>query len=280
MCGGTKWIMRSSRTGNSRSGAGAPMASGSKNWRGSFTGHPSKSALLPFRGMQRPRQVLKRQVLKPMILKCLAAHEPWLRRRYAFAHHGAAQRPDAVDAGKDPSPRAPCTGRKSDSRLRLSRSTAKRAAADVGAAHACRSARASAPPTSPPRGAPRPRARRWSAASRKPRLRPCAPIGGMTCAASPTSAMRLAAKRRAVPTRAETGRGRLDSILPRIEWDARSISRAARLVERGERVGFRRIDHPDQARALARQRHQREWSVGGVEFGRGVAVRPRVAGTT
>ena len=28
MCGGTKWIMRSSRTGSSRKGAGAPMASG------------------------------------------------------------------------------------------------------------------------------------------------------------------------------------------------------------------------------------------------------------
>jgi hypothetical protein len=30
--------MRSSRTGNSRIGAGAPMARGAKNWRGSFTG--------------------------------------------------------------------------------------------------------------------------------------------------------------------------------------------------------------------------------------------------
>ena len=30
--------MRSSRTGNSRSGAGAPMASEAKNWRGSFIG--------------------------------------------------------------------------------------------------------------------------------------------------------------------------------------------------------------------------------------------------
>ena len=36
MCGGTKWIMRSSRTGSSRKGAGAPIASGLKNWRGSF----------------------------------------------------------------------------------------------------------------------------------------------------------------------------------------------------------------------------------------------------
>ena len=36
LCGGTKWIMRSSRAGRSRSGAGAPMASGSKNLRGAF----------------------------------------------------------------------------------------------------------------------------------------------------------------------------------------------------------------------------------------------------
>ena len=36
ICGGTKWIMRSSRSGNSRSGAGAPIASGLKKLRGSF----------------------------------------------------------------------------------------------------------------------------------------------------------------------------------------------------------------------------------------------------
>lgn len=34
--GGTKWIIRSSRTGNSRKGAGAPTASGTKNCRGGF----------------------------------------------------------------------------------------------------------------------------------------------------------------------------------------------------------------------------------------------------
>jgi hypothetical protein len=36
MCGGTKWIMRSSRTGSSRNGIGAPIASGLKKLRGSF----------------------------------------------------------------------------------------------------------------------------------------------------------------------------------------------------------------------------------------------------
>src|SRR5262249_46157201 len=39
--GGTKWIIRSSRTGNSRRGAGAPTASGAKNCRGGFM-RPSK----------------------------------------------------------------------------------------------------------------------------------------------------------------------------------------------------------------------------------------------
>ena len=36
ICGGTKWIIRSNRTGKSRSGAGAPIARGLKNCRGSF----------------------------------------------------------------------------------------------------------------------------------------------------------------------------------------------------------------------------------------------------
>ena len=40
ICGGTKWIMRSSLTGRSRSGAGAPIASGLKKLRGSFMAVP------------------------------------------------------------------------------------------------------------------------------------------------------------------------------------------------------------------------------------------------
>jgi len=35
-----KWIIRSSRSGKSRSGAGAPMASGLKKLRGSFMQQP------------------------------------------------------------------------------------------------------------------------------------------------------------------------------------------------------------------------------------------------
>jgi hypothetical protein len=34
MCGGMKWIIRSSRTGRSRNGGGAPAASGRKKFRG------------------------------------------------------------------------------------------------------------------------------------------------------------------------------------------------------------------------------------------------------
>ena len=40
MCGGTKWIIRSSRSGNSRSGVGAPIANGLKKLRGSFMQQP------------------------------------------------------------------------------------------------------------------------------------------------------------------------------------------------------------------------------------------------
>ena len=46
MCGGTKWIMRSSRTGSSWYGAGAPIASGLKKGRGSFMGCSSLQAAL------------------------------------------------------------------------------------------------------------------------------------------------------------------------------------------------------------------------------------------
>ena len=39
MCGGMKWIIRSSRTGRVADGGGAPIASGAKNFRGVFV-HP------------------------------------------------------------------------------------------------------------------------------------------------------------------------------------------------------------------------------------------------
>ena len=57
---------------------------------------------------------------------------------------------------------------------------------------------------------------------------------------------------------------------------ALDLRRQLGVVERGDGVGLRRIEHPDQARAQARQRHQRERPARRVEFGRGVAMRPRV----
>ena len=64
-----------------------------------------------------------------------------------------------------------------------------------------------------------------SAASRSPILRPCAPIGGSTCAASPTSAMRCLANCRGCSI-ASGNRWRPGSTLtrPRMECDCRSAA--------------------------------------------------------
>ena len=118
------------------------------------------------------------------------------------------------------------------------------------------------------------------AASRRPRLRPCAPIGGMTCAASPASAMRL--RREAFARfrwRAGTGRGRpRPSTLPRIECAAPlDLGRQRGGIERGEPLGLGGIDDADEAGAQAGQWHQRERAALGVELGRDAVVRPCVA---
>ena len=86
-------------------------------------------------------------------------------------------------------------------------------------------------------------------------------------------------KLRAVSTASgKTPRPGSTVILPRIECERRfDLDRERGIVERAQALGFRRIDHPDQARALARQRHQRERAGRGMEFGRDVVVRPRVA---
>jgi len=55
ICGGTKWIMRSSLTGSSRSGAGAPMASGLKKLRGSFIPSSSQGAAMAARQLRYER---------------------------------------------------------------------------------------------------------------------------------------------------------------------------------------------------------------------------------
>ena len=48
------------------------------------------------------------------------------------------------------------------------------------------------------------------------------------------------------------------------------------VVERGDPLGLGGLDHADEARPFAGQRHQRERPALGVEFGRGVVVRPGV----
>ena len=48
------------------------------------------------------------------------------------------------------------------------------------------------------------------------------------------------------------------------------------IVERGDPLGLGGLDHADEARPFAGQWHQRERPAFGVEFGRGVLVRPRV----
>src|ERR1700746_118006 len=87
MCGGTKWIIRSSRTGSSRSGAGAPIASGLKKLRGSFIAKSGlkRSCCVTVQNLYHfaPRQLRLRS----------GGHD-------AFAHHGATQGSDAVDEVK------------------------------------------------------------------------------------------------------------------------------------------------------------------------------------
>ena len=117
------------------------------------------------------------------------------------------------------------------------------------------------------------------AASRRPRLSPCAPIGGITCAASPTSAMRRAAKLRAVST-PSGNRPRPSSTVHLAEDRMRApldLGRQRVGVERAEPLGLGRIGHADEARAQAGQGHQRERAGLGVELGRDAVVRPRVA---
>src|SRR5262245_50030188 len=93
MCGGTKWIIRSSRSGNSRSGAGAPIASGLKKLRGSFIAKSASDHSC---------------FVTPQNLYHFAAHEFRLRDGGcdAFPHQGAAQRTNAVDKVKRQSTRA------------------------------------------------------------------------------------------------------------------------------------------------------------------------------
>src|SRR5437588_4093439 len=93
MCGGTKWIIRSSRSGKSRSGAGAPIASGLKKLRGNFISEIQSNRL---------------RLTSGRTLHHFTAHQLGLRRgrHHTFAHQYAAQRSDAVDEIERQSARA------------------------------------------------------------------------------------------------------------------------------------------------------------------------------
>ena len=100
-----------------------------------------------------------------------------------------------------------------------------------------------------------------SAASRSPMLRPCAPIGGTTWAASPTSAMRLLRRIGwAARSRAETdGVPASTRTRPRMECDCFSAaSDSSSSLERHQPLGFRRRRRPtprcSDRRAAARTR--------------------------
>ena len=213
-------------------------------------------------------------------LQRLAAHQPGLRGggRDALAQHGAAQRADPVDQVEAEAARA--LHRQEIGEQRAVEQVDREACGSSrrrGAA--CRSAPAGrARRRRRHRGAPTPRARRCVAASRRPRLRPCAPIGGMRWAASPTSAMRLCPKRpHGLDRERKHAAARLDRDLAEDRMRALlDLVVERRVVERGDPLGLGGLDHADEARPLAGQRHQRERAALGVEFGRGVVVRPRV----
>ena len=116
------------------------------------------------------------------------------------------------------------------------------------------------------------------AASRRPRLSPCAPIGGTTCAASPTRAIRLRRKRtRGLDRQRKHAAPGLDAHL------AEDRMRAALDLDGELRVGHGgharrafRIEHANQARTPAGQGNKRERTGLGVKFRRCIVVWPRV----
>src|SRR5262249_33535343 len=111
------------------------------------------------------------------------------------------------------------------------------------------------------------------AASRRPRVSPWAPIGGATGAAPPARAPRDEGDARggepfgALHSEREYGAPRLDRHLAEDRVGAafdcfrQNVGR-----ERGEAFRLVRLDHADEARTIARQRHDRERTSLGVEL--------------
>ena len=212
---------------------------------------------------------------------CFAVSSLACRHDGASPSRMASRRSGPIEPSRcRPAARAVCTGRKSDSSERLATSITKVRLADVAAPRRSIAAERRAarrdrrPSTIASRTMPA-----MSAASRSPILRPCAPIGGTTCADSPTSAMRFLAicrgcsmdKRKFVPARldrdaAENGmRLLLDGV------------RQLVVVERDQPLGLLRRRHPDHAAAVAGQGHEHARAVRRVKFGRDVLVRPGMA---
>ena len=117
------------------------------------------------------------------------------------------------------------------------------------------------------------------AASRKPRLRPCAPIGGMTCAASPISDHAPGAQtRRGLDRQLEDTATGLDRDLAQDRMRAAlDLGRHFRVRKRREARGVGGINYEHQARSLSGQRHQRERARLGVKFGRRVVMGTAMA---
>ena len=174
----------------------------------------------------------------------------------------------------------PWTGRKSVSRVRLSRSTATARLVDVGAAHAVVAREQGGRPDVVALAVRRDRQlgdRRGVAQAEIESLRADRRdhVRGL---ADQRDAVRAEA---CVPSRCSSGkapRSGSTAILPRIECERRSTLRRERLgVERQQVRGRRRVDHADQARPQAGQRHQGERAGLGVELGRDVVVRAGMA---
>ncbi len=119
-------------------------------------------------------------------------------------------------------------------------------------------------------------ASRSAATSRRPRFKPCAPMGGNTWAASPTSARRGAVNRSTdMPVIGKVPRGAVDLHGTqnglRLTLDPRGKIAVAKP---GQGFGFVGTCDPDKARPAAGQGNQRERAVPGVELRRSFSMGP------
>ena len=118
-----------------------------------------------------------------------------------------------------------------------------------------------------------------SAASRSPMFRPCAPIGGSTWAASPTSAMRALANCRgcSMPSGNRCRPGST-ATRPRMECDCclRGFRQFV-IAQRDQPFGFPGGGDPHHAAAVAGQGHEHARTLRGVKLRGDISMRPRMA---